>query len=80
MDIVQCDINNREECCRAFVGAYGIFAMNNYWDATDENEYQQALNLVEAARTANVQHFIASSLPHSTVLEKGHLNLPSDPM
>lgn len=80
MDIVKCDINSREECCRAFVGAYGVFVMNNYWDTTDQNEYQQALNLVEAARAANVQHFIASSLPHSTVLEKSYSDLSSCPM
>ncbi len=80
MDIIKCDINNREECRQAFVDAYGIFAINNYWDATDQNDYQQAINLVEAARAANVQHFIASSLPHATVLERGHLNMPLYPM
>jgi hypothetical protein len=78
--MVKCDINNREECCRAFAGAYGVFAMSNYWDATDQNEFQQAVNLVEAARASNVQHFIASSLPHSAVLDKSFSDLPSYPL
>ena len=76
----KCDINNREECCQAFATAYGVFVLNNYWDATTENEHQQACNLVEAAKASNIQHFIASSLPHSEVLERSLLDSPSYPM
>jgi uncharacterized protein YbjT (DUF2867 family) len=78
--MIKCDINNGEECCRAFVGAYGVFAISNYWDETDQNEYKQALNLVDAARASNVQHFIASSFPHSAVLDKSFLEIPSYPL
>lgn len=73
----KCDINNREECCEAFAGAYGVFALNNYWDTTTEKEDQQVHNLIEAAKASNIQHFIASSLPHSEVLERDFLNSPS---
>ncbi len=80
MDVCKCDINNREECCQVFAGAYGIFVLNNYWDATTENEDQQARNLVEAAKTSNIQHFVASSVPHSAVLERSLLDLSSYPV
>ena len=78
--MIQCNINSREECCRAFVGAYGIFALTNYWDAINQDEHQQAINLVEAARAANVQHFITSGLPDSANFEKSQFDLPFYPM
>jgi hypothetical protein len=74
--MVQCDINNREECSQAFVGAYGVFAITNYWDAMVQGEYEQALNLVEAARKANVQHFIWSGLPDAALFEKSQFDPP----
>ncbi|CAF2697466.1 unnamed protein product [Rotaria sp. Silwood2] len=74
--MVKCNINNREECCRAFAGAYGVYAITNYWNATDGDEYKQALNLIEAARVANVQHFITSGIPDTAVFEKNQFDLP----
>jgi uncharacterized protein YbjT (DUF2867 family) len=78
--VVKCDINNREECCQAFAGAYGVFAMTNYWDSLDQNEYKQGVNLVEAARAANVQHFITSGLPDMKSFDKTQFDLPLYPM
>ncbi len=80
MDMVKCDINNQDECCRAFVGAYGIFAMTNYWDAIEHDEYRQALNLVEAARTANIQHFITSGLLDPVDFDNSQFDFPLYPM
>ncbi|CAF1043282.1 unnamed protein product [Rotaria sordida] len=74
--MVKCNLNNREECLLAFAGAYGVFAITNYWDATDGGEYEQALNLIEAARAANIEHFITSFIPDATVFEKNQFDLP----
>ncbi len=80
MEIVQCNISNREECSRAFADAYGVFSLNKYWNATNQDECEQALNLVEAAREANVQHFITSGLPDTTAFEESQFDVPSQPM
>ncbi|CAF1219582.1 unnamed protein product [Rotaria sp. Silwood1] len=74
--MVKCNINNREECCLAFTGTYGVFAITNYWNATVGGEYEQACNLIEAARVVNVQHFIASGLPDTAAVEKNQFDLP----
>ncbi|CAF5162638.1 unnamed protein product, partial [Rotaria magnacalcarata] len=74
--MVKCNINNREECCLAFTGAYGVFAITNYWNATDGGEYEQAFNLIEAARKVNVQHFITSGIPDTAAFEKNQFDLP----
>ncbi len=78
--MVECNISNQEECCQAFADAYGVFSINKYWDAIDQDEYKQALNLVEAAKLANVQHFITSGLPDTTAFEKSQFDVSSIPM
>ncbi|CAF0863227.1 unnamed protein product [Adineta steineri] len=75
VNMVKCNINNHEECCQAFTGAYGVFAITSYWNATDHDEYKQAVTLVEAARAVNVQHFIISILPNAGVLENKQSSL-----
>jgi len=49
--------------------------MTNYWECGPEKEYQQGLNMVNAAREQKVQHFIWSSLPDTMALSNGKLNL-----
>lgn len=61
--MIQCDVNNREECCRAFADTYGVMVITNKIDAGPMGQYQQAVNIIEAARTMNVQHFILSLFP-----------------
>ncbi|UJR19782.1 hypothetical protein I4U23_022916 [Adineta vaga] len=80
VEIVKCDISNQEECCQAFKGAYGVFSINKHWDAMDQGELTQALNLVEAAKIANVQHFITSGLPDTTAFEKSQFEAPYNPI
>lgn len=80
VEIVKCDISNKEECCRAFTDAYGVFSINKQWDATEEDEYKQAINLVEAAKSANVQHLITSGLPDTAALNKNQYDIPAQSM
>ncbi len=78
--MIQCDINDREECSRAFTNAYGVFGVTNNWDAGEKGEYEQALNLVEAARKMDVKHFILSLFPETTRFEKIQYDLSTHPM
>ncbi len=80
VEIVKCDISSQEECCQAFTGAYGVFSINKHWDAMDQDEYKQAVNLVEAVKKANVQHLITSGLPNTTAFSKLQFDVPLHPM
>lgn len=73
--MIQCDINKRDECCLAFIDTYGVFAITNKIDAGDKGEYEQAVNMIEAARTTGVQHFILSLFPDTTVFKKEQDNI-----
>jgi uncharacterized protein YbjT (DUF2867 family) len=74
--MMSCNIDSFDECVTAFKDAYGVFAMTNYWECGAEKEYQQGINMVNAARQQNVQHFIWSSLPDTVAVSNGQLNLP----
>lgn len=61
------DLENRASLDAAVKGVYGVFSVQNYWDGFParklgrEGETRQGINLLEAARAANVRHFIQSS-------------------
>ena len=76
--MIECDINNREECCRAFADTYGVLAITNKIDAGTNGEYAQAVHIIEAARTMGVQHFILSLFPDTTIFTKEIDDLPSN--
>lgn len=74
--MVSCNIDSLDECSVAFKDAYGVFAMTNFWEAGATKEYEQGINMVNAARQQGVQHFIWSSLPDTVAISKGQLDLP----
>jgi hypothetical protein len=78
--MIQCDINNREECCRAFVDTYGVLAITNKIDAGDKGEYEQAVNMIEAARATGVQYFILSLFPDTTIFKREQHDMLPYPM
>lgn len=81
VDVIHCDTNDPEECRRLFRDAYGVFAVTNYWEAKGIGEYHQALRMFEAAREAQVKHFILSLFPdidhEQTQIEDYIRQLPS---
>jgi hypothetical protein len=74
--MVSCNTDSLDECSEAFKDAYGVFAMTNFWESGAIKEYEQGMNMVNAARQQNVQHFIWSSLPDTVAISKGQLDLP----
>ncbi len=69
VEVVRADLNDRESLVAAFKGAYGVFAMTNFWEHFDASlEKAQAANLAAAARDAGVQHTIWSTLEDSRSL------------
>lgn len=74
--MVQCNIDSFDECSRAFKDAYGVFAMTNYWECGETKEYEQGMNMVNAAKQQDVKHFIWSSLADTVAISNGKLDLP----
>jgi uncharacterized protein YbjT (DUF2867 family) len=62
VDIVEASLDNVESLKRAFRGVYGVFGVTNYWEHGEEREIQQGINMVNAAKEENVQHFVYSTI------------------
>lgn len=83
-EIVAADLNDEASVVKAFMGAYAIFAVTNFFEPADslgveearKIEYQQAINMVKAAKkTPTLQHYLWSTLPNSNALSKGKYNV-----
>src|SRR5690349_15720017 len=62
-EVIAADLDDIESLKRAFAGAYGAFCLTNFWEHfSPEKEYAQAKNMAEAAKQANLQHVIWSTL------------------
>ncbi|KAJ1977700.1 hypothetical protein H4R33_006160 [Dimargaris cristalligena] len=75
VEMVKCNLNNRDELAQAFQGAYGLFATTNFWQQEImENpavEIQQGKNIADAAKQAGIQHLVLSSLPDANKISGG---------
>lgn len=62
-EVVQADIDDVESLKKAFAGAYGVYAVTNFWEHfSGEKEKEQAKNIAEAAKAAGVKHVVWSTL------------------
>jgi uncharacterized protein YbjT (DUF2867 family) len=61
-EIVQGDLNDEASLDRALKGAWGVFAVQNTWEAGVEQEEVQGKRLAEIAKKAGVHHFVYSSV------------------
>jgi uncharacterized protein YbjT (DUF2867 family) len=62
-EVVKADIDDVESLKKAFAGAYGVYAVTNFWEHfSGEKEKAQAKNIADAAKTAGVKHVIWSTL------------------
>jgi uncharacterized protein YbjT (DUF2867 family) len=62
-EIVQADLDDEASLERAFAGAYGAFCVTNFWEHfSADKEIEQAKSLARAAKAADVQHVVWSSL------------------
>jgi uncharacterized protein YbjT (DUF2867 family) len=62
-EVFAADLDNVESLKKAFTGAYGVYAVTNFWEHfSPEKETAQAKNIADAALEAGVQHVIWSSL------------------
>ena len=61
-EIVQGDLNDPASVDRALAGVWGVFALQNTWEAGVEHEEVQGKRIAEAAHRAGVGHFVYASV------------------
>jgi len=62
-EVVAADVDDEESLIKAFQGAYGAFCVTFFWEHfSPEKELAHAKNMARAAKRAEVQHVIWSSL------------------
>ena len=61
-EVVKGDLNDAESLRRALQGAWGVFAVQNAWEAGVEGEEAQGKRITELARKAGVEHYVYTSV------------------
>lgn len=61
-EIMEGDLNDEASLARALAGTWGVFAVQNTWEAGVEQEEVQGKRIAEAARQAGVHHFVYASV------------------
>ena len=61
-EVVQANLDDLASVKRALEGAWGVFAVQNSWEAGVEREEEQGKRLAELARKAGVRHYVYSSV------------------
>jgi uncharacterized protein YbjT (DUF2867 family) len=59
---VQGDMEDRASLERALDGASAVFSVQNFWEAGAEGEVRQGRTLADAAKAADVEHIVYSSV------------------
>jgi len=62
VDVVQGDLDDEGSLRRALSGAWGVFGVQNTWEAGVEREEAQGKRLATLAREVGVEHFVYSSV------------------
>jgi uncharacterized protein YbjT (DUF2867 family) len=73
-EVVQGDLMDLESLTNAFKDAHGAFVVTNFWEGADE--LAQGNIAVEAAKKANVNHFVWSTLPNVEKISNGRFDVP----
>jgi uncharacterized protein YbjT (DUF2867 family) len=61
-EIVQADLNDADSLVRAMDGAWGVFAVQNTWEAGVEGEEEQGKRQAELAREHGIKHYVYGSV------------------
>jgi len=62
VDVFKGDFNDEATLRRALAGAWGVFGVQNTWEAGVEGEEAQGKRLATLAREAGVQHYVYTSV------------------
>lgn len=62
VEVVQGDMDQVESLKRAMKGVHGVYSVQDFWTIGARGEVRQGKNMVDAARSAGVEHFLYSSV------------------
>lgn len=62
VEVVRGDLDDAPSLERALAGAWGVFAVQNTWEAGVEREEEQGKRLARAAREGGVRHYVYTSV------------------
>ncbi len=74
-EVIKGDLADKDSLTIAMQGCYGVFGMTNFWEHFN-GELQHGLALVDAVESADIQHFVFSTLPSAEKLSNGKLSVP----
>lgn len=75
-EVMAADLNRPETLKPAFEGAYGVFAVTNFWEEGGVDEVAQGEAAVRAAEEAGVGHYVWSTLPNVEAITGGKFDVP----
>jgi uncharacterized protein YbjT (DUF2867 family) len=61
-EVVRGDLDDAASLEKALAGAWGVFAVQNTWEAGVQGEEEQGKRLAELARRAGVEHYVYTSV------------------
>lgn len=61
-EVVKGDLDDAASLQKAFAGAWGLYAVQNTWEAGVAREEEQGLRVAEVARKAGIRHFVYASV------------------
>ena len=73
-EVVKGDLTNLDMLTESFKGAHGVFVVTNFWEGADE--MAQGRIAIDAAKKANVDHFVWSTLPNVEQISSGKYDVP----
>ncbi|KAE8152729.1 hypothetical protein BDV25DRAFT_54909 [Aspergillus avenaceus] len=74
-ELATANLNDKESLRSVIKGAYGVFAVTNFWEIfSAEVEVQQGKNIAEVSKEEGVQHLVWSSLLNVNKLTNGVLS------
>ena len=62
VEVVQGDLEDPDSIARAAIGVYGIYSVQDFWAVGAKREVQQGKNVANAAKKAEIKHFVYSSV------------------
>ena len=62
VEVIQGDLENATSLARAVTGVYGVYSVQDFWAVGAKREVQQGKNMADAAKRANVKHFVYCSV------------------
>ena len=74
-EVLHADLDDPPTLRRAMQGCTGVFGVTNFWEAYFR-EYDQGVNLIDAAAESGIEHVVLSTLPSAQKISNGAIPVP----